>query len=58
MELLKRIGFYIKSFWNDFAVLNNAKIDKKNEFLGHACAHPAGPMHIKESNPRKSNEFF
>ena len=26
--------------------------------MGQDCAHPAGPMHIKESNPRRSNEFF
>ena len=56
VELLKLIGVYIKSIWNDFAVLNNAK-RYKNKFLGQACAHPAGPMQIKESVPRGTNEF-
>ena len=32
MESLKVIGFYIKSIWNDFVVLNNAKIDNKTSF--------------------------
>ena len=57
MELLKLIGIRMKSFWNEFVVLNNAKIDLKREFLGQAWAHPAKPIQIKESVPRGTNEF-